>query len=90
MKSRVQKTLKRLFVTAALAAGLGIMTAGCASTGGGSAVSAEQKAELETAAAAGDADAMIKLGDAATKAKDYTKATEWYDKAAAAFNAKAQ
>lgn len=90
MKSRVQKTLKRLFVTATLAAGLGIMTVGCASTGGGSAVSAEQKAELEQAAAAGDADAMIKLGDAANKAKDYTTATMWYDKAAAAFNAKAQ
>ena len=90
MKSRVEKSLKRLFVTIVLAAGLGMMAVGCASTGGGSAVSGEKMAELQKQAAGGDADAMLKLGDAHNKNKDYAKATEWYDKAAVAFSAKAQ
>ena len=90
MKLRVEKSLKRLFVTAALAAGLGMMTVGCASTGGGAAVSPEKMAELQKAADGGDADAMLKLGDAHNKNKEYGKATMWYDKAAASFNAKAK
>ena len=88
MKSRAEKSLKRLFVTVALAAGLGMVTVGCVTTGGGSAVPPEKMAELEKAATGGDAAAMLKLGDAHNKNKDYTKATMWYDKAAASYNSK--
>ena len=50
MKTRVMDNLKRVFVTAILAAGLGALTIGCSSTGGGPAVSAETMAELEAQA----------------------------------------
>jgi len=85
MKTRVMDNLKRVFVTAFLAAGLGALTIGCSSTGGGPAVSAETMAELEAQANKGDADAMLKLGDAHSKNKNYTEAKVWYDKAKAEF-----
>ncbi len=86
MKTRVMKNLKRVLVTAILAAGLGALTIGCASSsGGGPAVPAEKMAELEAQANKGDADAMLKLGDAHSKNKNYTEAKVWYDKAKAAF-----
>ncbi len=84
MKTRVMENLKRVFVTAILAAGLGALTIGCASTSG-PAVSAEKMAELEAQANKGDADAMLKLGDAHSKNKNYTEANFWYDKAKADF-----
>jgi TPR repeat protein len=69
-----------------LAVGLGSLTVGCTTTSG-PAVSAEKMAELEAQANKGDADAMLKLGDAHTKNKNYTEAKVWYDKAKAAFEA---
>ena len=85
MKTRVTENLKRVFVTAILAAGLGALTVGCTTTSGGPAVSAEKMAELEAQANKGDADAMLKLGDAHTKNKNYTEAKVWYDKAKAEY-----
>ncbi len=64
-----------------------MMAVGCATTSG-PAVPPEKMAELEKAAAGGDADAMLKLGDAHYKNKEYTKAQEYYDKATAAFGSK--
>ena len=86
MKTRVMENLKRVFVTAVLAAGLGMFTVGCTTTSG-PAVSAEKLAELEAAANKGDADAMMKVGNAYSKNKEYAKAKMWYDKAKAAFAA---
>ena len=85
MKTRVTENLKRVFVTTILAAGLGALTVGCTTTSGGPAVSAEKMAELEAQANKGDADAMLKLGDAHTKNKNYTEAKVWYDKAKAEY-----
>ncbi len=73
MKTRVMENLKRVFVTAILAAGLGALTIGCASTSG-PAVSAEKMAELEAQANKGDADAMLKLGDAHSKTRNSAEA----------------
>lgn len=86
MKTRVMENWKRVFVTAVLAAGLGTLTVGCTTTSG-PAVSAEKLAELEAAANKDDADAMMKVGDAYSKNKEYAKAKAWYDKAKAAFAA---
>lgn len=84
MKTRVTENLKRVFVTAILAAGLGALTIGCTTTSG-PAVSAEKLAELEAQANKGDADAMVKVGDAYSKNKDYATAKQWYDKAKAEY-----
>ena len=78
--------LKRIFVTALLAAGLGAMTVGCSTTGGGPVVSEEKIAEL-IKASENNPDGMMKVGDAYAKNKDYTNAKMWYDKAKAAFDA---